>query len=138
MLNDLAPLPVQFLAQTYNTLLTPLLTLFSDTLSSLTSLIKRSLHKYTFLALSSYESLSALQPRWDQILKKRAAEVRRESNELKEGLNSLKGVCLRSFPEFLADIKMAGLPKGGPSTLDIGTGIADFTLTVRSIGRLGS
>ena len=56
--------------------------------------------------------------------------MRRESNELKEGLNSLKGVCLRSFPEFLADIKMAGLPKSGPPTLDIGTGIADFTLTV--------
>ena len=56
--------------------------------------------------------------------------MRRESNKLKEGLNSLKGVCLRSFPEFLADIKMAGLPKIGPPMLDIGTGIADFTLTV--------
>ena len=129
MLNNLAPLPDQFLSQTYNTFLTPLLTLFSNTLSSLTFLIKRSLHKYTFLALSSYEAQSALQPRSEQILKKRGAEVRRESNELKEGLNSLKGVCLRSFPEFLADIKMAGLPKSGPPTLDIGTGI-DFTLTV--------
>ena len=56
--------------------------------------------------------------------------MRRESNELKEGLNSLKGVCLRSFSEYLADIKMAGSPKNGPPMLDIGTRIAGFTLTV--------
>ena len=56
-----------------------------------TSLIKRSFHKYTFLVLSFYEALSDLQPRWDLILKKRGAEVRRESNKFKEGFNSLKG-----------------------------------------------
>jgi exocyst complex protein 7 len=38
----------------------------------------------------------------------------------------LRGVCLRSFPEFLADLKLAGLGKGG----EVGTGCADFTMTV--------
>ena len=42
-------------------------------------------------------------------------------------LHALRGVCLRSFPEFLADLKLAGMGKGG----EIGTGCADFTITVR-------
>lgn len=126
MLIELAPLPNQALGPTYNTLLTPLLTLFSNTISSLISLIKRSLHKYTFLALSSYESLSSLQPRWGELLQRRGMDARREKNELKDGLQALRGVCLRSFPEFLADIKLAAMGKGG----DISTGLADFTLKV--------
>ena len=124
---ELAPLPNQALGSTYNTLLTPLLTLFSNTLSSLISLIKRSLHKYTFLALSSFESLSSLQSRWDELLQRRGGNARREANELRDGLNALRAVCLRSFPEFLADVKLAAISKGG----DMGTGLADFTLTVR-------
>jgi exocyst complex protein 7 len=123
---ELAPLPNQALGPTYNTLLTPLLTLFSNTLSSLISLIKRSLHKYTFLALSSFESLSSLQPRWDELLQRCGTDARRETNELKDGLQSLRSVCLRSFPEFLADVKVAAISKGG----DTSTGLADFTLTV--------
>ncbi|KAG2739123.1 hypothetical protein P692DRAFT_20387525 [Suillus brevipes Sb2] len=52
LLAELAPLSSDTLiASTYDTLLTLLLTLFSDTLSSLTSLIKRSLHRYTLQAL---------------------------------------------------------------------------------------
>ena len=126
MLIELAPLPNQALGPTYNTLLSPLLTLFSNTISSLISLIKRSLHKYTFLALSSYESLSSLQPRWDELLQRRGMDARREKNELKDGLQALRGVCLRSFPEFLADIKLAAMGKGG----EVSTGLADFSLKV--------
>lgn len=105
-------------------LLTPLTTLFNTTLSSLSTLIKRSLHKYTFHALACYSALSAFQVRWDDLITRRAE---RKENELKEGLHALRGVCLRSFPEFLADLKLAGLGKGG----EIGTGCADFTITVR-------
>jgi hypothetical protein len=47
-------------------------------------------------------------------------------DELKDGLAALRGVCLRSFPEFLADVKVAAMSKGG----DTSTGLADFTLTV--------
>ena len=81
LLTDLTPLtdPTS-VALTYTTFLIPILTIFSNTLSSLTSLIKRSLHKYTFLALSSYAALSSLQPQWDRLL---ARERRRITNSKK-------------------------------------------------------
>jgi exocyst complex protein 7 len=126
LLTQLAPLPGQaHLPATYAALLTPLTTLFNTTLSSLSTLIKRSLHKYTFHALASYSVLSTCQDRWDDLITRRAE---RKENELKEGLHALRGVCLRSFPEFLADLKLAGMGKGGG---EIGTGCADFTITVR-------
>jgi exocyst complex protein 7 len=118
------------IASAYSTLLNPLLTLFSNTLTSVISLIKRSLHKYTFLALSSFASLSFLQPRWDNLLSRRlgsVSETRREANnELKDGLHALRAVCLRSFPEFLADVKLAAMGKGG----ELNTGLADVTTSV--------
>ncbi|KAI0297438.1 Cullin repeat-like-containing domain protein [Russula brevipes] len=87
LLIQLAPLPGQsHFTFAYITLLTPLTALFNTTLSSLSTLIKRSLHKFTFHALAYYSAL---------------------------------------FPEFLADIKLAGLGKGG----EIGTGCADYTIT---------
>lgn len=52
----------------------------------------------------------------------------RKENELKEGLHSIRASCLRSFPEFLADLRVAALGKGG----ELSTGLADFTLTVSS------
>ena len=125
LLTQLVPLPGQaHLPATYATLLTPLTTLFNTTLSSLSTLIKRSLHKFTFHALASYSALSMCQDRWDDLITRRAE---RKENELKEGLHALRGVCLRSFPEFIADLKLAGMGKGG----EIGTGCADFTITVR-------
>jgi exocyst complex protein 7 len=125
LLTLLAPLPGQpHLSSTYITLLIPLTTLFNTTLSSLTTLIKRSLHKYTFHALASYSALSVYQDRWDDLITRR---VERRDNELKEGLHALRGVCLRSFPEFIADLKLTGLGRGG----EIGTGCADFTISVR-------
>jgi exocyst complex protein 7 len=128
LLLELAPLQNQSFPSTYNTLLTPLLSLFSESVSSLIALIKRSLQKHAFLALSTFESLSALQPRWDVLLERRGADARRDRNELKEGLHALRAVCLRSFPEFLADVKLGALEKGGETS----TGLADFTITVRA------
>ena len=126
LLVQLAPLPSPtHLPATYAAFLTPLTSLFKSTLSSLSILIKRSLHKYTFHALASYSSLSVHQDRWDELITRRAE---RKENELKEDLHALRGVCLRSFPEFLADIKLAGLGRGG----EVGTGCADFTITVLS------
>ncbi|KAF8426818.1 Cullin repeat-like-containing domain protein [Boletus edulis BED1] len=103
------------LASTYDTLLNPLLTLFTDTLSSLTAIIKRSLHKYTFHALAAYSALSPFQSRWETIMTWRG-----------EG-----SVCLRTFPEFLADLKLAaaGPGKGG----ELGVSLADFTVSVNRI-----
>ncbi|TDL22018.1 hypothetical protein BD410DRAFT_771026 [Rickenella mellea] len=124
LLSELAPLPgSSILPTTFAILITPLGTLFSSTLSSLSALIKRSLHRHTFLALSTFNTLSTLQSRWDDTMLRRAG---RRENELKEGLHGLRGVCLRSFPEFLADIKLAAAPKAGG---EISVGIADITVS---------
>ena len=125
LLTELAPLnSPNALSSTYATLISPLTAFFTSTLGSLGSLIKRNLNKNTFLALYAYLSLSELQTPWTEIMSKRAD---RKDNELKEGLHSIRASCLRSFPEFLADMRLAGLGKGG----ETGTGLAEFTITVR-------
>ena len=129
LLNQRAPLsPPNLLSSTYSTLLTPLLGVFNNTLSSLIALIKKALHKHTFLALSAYEALLDLQLQWEDILTRRGADSR--GNELKEGLATLRAVCLRSFPEFLADLKLAGLGRGGEWA---STGVADFAISASSL-----
>ncbi|KDQ22999.1 hypothetical protein PLEOSDRAFT_62377 [Pleurotus ostreatus PC15] len=134
-LKDLSPLVGSaVLASTYTTLLNPISSLFGTTLQSLISFIKRSLHKHAFLALSSYEALISLKPRWDVVLSRRGSDPRGDSNDpFTDGLQSIRAVSLRSFPEFLADLKMASLGKGG----EVGTGLADFVIsTVQYLDRL--
>jgi exocyst complex component 7 len=110
---------------TFDDLIQPLIGIFQSTLNSFSALVKRSLTTYTFLALSAYSSLLALQSWWDDVMGKRAG---RRDNELKEGLHSLRGVCLRSFPEFLADIKLMGMRP--PEGQFLGTGVSDLTVNV--------
>lgn len=125
LLLTLAPLTAPAsINSTYTTLLNPLCTLFSSTLSSLSSLIKRDLSKYTPMALSLYSYLSAEQERWDQTMVRRAG---RRENELKDGLQSMRATCQRSFPEFLADIKLAANSSRG----ELSTGVIDTTMSVR-------
>lgn len=126
LLEELTPLSsTSSIASAYGTLMNPILSLFSTTLTSLISLIKRSLHKYTFLALASFEHLLSLQNRWDDILSLRSSN--KEMHEFKEGLLALRSQCLRSFPEFLVDIKMEAIPK---PNLDLSTGLAEFVVSV--------
>ncbi|GLB39391.1 putative exo70 exocyst complex subunit [Lyophyllum shimeji] len=135
LLTQLTPIAnPALLGSTYSTLLVPILTLFSTTLSSLVALIKKSLPKYTFLALSAYESMLSQQSQWDDLLSRRGNETRKDTNELKEGLHTLRAVCLRSFPEFLADLKLGALGRGGEL---VTTGLADFAIsTVKYMERL--
>ncbi|KAI0784074.1 Cullin repeat-like-containing domain protein [Abortiporus biennis] len=129
LLKELSPLPGP-VESTFAKLIAPLATLFANTISSLGSLIKRSLHKYTFLALAAYANLSASQAAWDDIMVRRAG---RKQNELKEGLHAIRASCLRSFPEFIADIKTAALGKGA----EVGTGLIDFAIsTVEYLERM--
>ncbi|CAK5272103.1 unnamed protein product [Mycena citricolor] len=134
LIKELSPLSSpNAVATSYNTLLNPILALFSTTLTSLVALIKRSLSKHAFLALAANEALLTLQDQWDVLLARRGSE-NAKSNELKDGLGTLRGVCLRSFPEFLADIKMASLSKGGSDT---STATADFVVSaVKYLERL--
>jgi len=131
LLKDLIPLTVpSAIASTYAALITPLISLFTSTLTSLSSLIKRSLHKYTLLALSIYSCLAAQQARWEEVMCSRA---NRENNDLKEGLQGIRASCQRSFPEFLADIKIAASSSRG----ELSTGVIDVTIsTVEYLERL--
>lgn len=133
LLTQLAPLSNQYLlSSTYRALLFPMLKLFNAILNSFATLIKKSLPKYTFLALSAYEVLSGLLLRWDEILAR--MDGPKHSNELKDGLQNLRGLCLRSFPEFLADIKLGAMGRGGEL---ITTGLADFSIsTIKYLERL--
>jgi len=118
------------IASSYNTLLNPILVMFSTTSTSLVAFIKRSLHKYGFTALSAYESLLSLQPLWDEMAGLRGSDGRKESNEFRDTLESIKNLCLRLFPEALADVRLPSMSgKGG----DTNTGLADTTTNVREI-----
>jgi exocyst complex component 7 len=85
--------------------------------------------QYVFLAFSTYTELSFLQGRWDETMRQRPG---RKQNELAEGLHSMRAICLRSFPELVADIKTAGQLQVGTSgkPVEIGFGIAPITASV--------
>ncbi|KAI0030280.1 Cullin repeat-like-containing domain protein [Vararia minispora EC-137] len=122
LLTQLVPLQdAKSLSSTFSSLLNPILLLFSTTFSSLTALIKRALHKHTFLALSAYSAISVAQARWEKLI---AVRADRHENELRDALGGIKAVCLRSFPEFLADVKLASVGKTSETT-----GLADFTVS---------
>lgn len=105
--------------------MTPLLNLFSTTISSLTALIKRSLRTHTFLALSSLNALSFYVSQWDNAVLPGKSGSSGRKDELRDAINSIRALCLRSFPEMLADIKTAAVPRG-----EVGTGVADVTQQV--------
>jgi len=115
------------IASAFGALLAPILDLFNQVLSQIITLTKKSLQKYGFLALSAYENLQSLQRHWDDLFSRRSVEYALEKNELKDGLQNLRGLCLRSFPEFLADIKLASSSRGS----DTNTKLTDFTVSVR-------
>lgn len=134
LLADLAPLTsTQLIAQAYAALLTPILGLVSGTIAALMTLIKRSLQKYAFLALSTYEALLRLHPKWEGLLALRDNNSKSEAgnNEVKDGLNSLRGVCLRSFPEMIADLKSAAMSKSYAGLAEYTGAVTDFTQSVR-------
>ncbi|KAG6819844.1 hypothetical protein H0H93_008047 [Arthromyces matolae] len=135
LLSQLTPIAsTSLLASSFATLLTPILKLFSSTVTSLVNLVKRSLPKYTYLALAAYETMLSMQSQWDELLSRRSSESRKDVNEIKDGMQAIRGVCLRSFPEFLADLKLGAMGRGGELMT---TGLADFILsTVRFMEKL--
>lgn len=60
----------------------------------------------------------------------RRGEGRRDTNELRDGLNSVRSMCLRTFPECLADLKLAGTGTGPGRGGELGVSLADFTVSV--------
>ena len=114
---NLPPLP-NSVPQTFASLLNPIVTLFANTLNNLSSTIKRALQKHTFLALSAYGELASCQSQWDNVMR----SASRKENELKDGLQTLRSTMLRSFPEFLVDIKTAAIDAN-----EMGSGTAPIT-----------
>ncbi len=47
-------------------------------------------------------------------------------------MHSVRAICLRAFPELLAEIKMAGMIHVDRS-IDAGSGVAAITLTVSNV-----
>jgi exocyst complex protein 7 len=107
---------------TYATLLAPVNSLLTTTLTLLINLVKSNLNKHVFLALAAYEELSTVQTVWGDIQKLSG----KKENELKETLVTLRGVCLRSFPEFLLDVR--GL--GTKTNIEFGTAVHETTKMV--------
>lgn len=113
----------------FETMSRPLVSAFSSSLSTLSSLVKRNLQSNIFMALAVYSSLSEVQEQYTEILLRRTG---RKDNDLSTGIHALRGLCIRSFPELLLEIKTPAMspPTATPGRGEIGTGIADVTVMV--------
>lgn len=131
LLKRLAPLqsPTD-IASTFASLTQPLINVFTSVITSIQNLTKRSVRKHLHLAFSTYAELTALQGRWDDVIRQPA---NRKQNELADSLHSLRALCLRIFPEVIADIKIASSAAVSTAArpFEIGTGIAPITRSVR-------
>ena len=58
----------------------------------------------------------SLQPHWNDLLARRGQDHAEDKNEFKEGLLALRALCLRSFPEFLADLKLGATARGSDTS----------------------
>lgn len=115
------------LATHFGNLLNPLVSLLNTTVTSLVAFSKRSLQKYGFLVLSAYEALLELQPTWDEVSSLRvSSDTRKEANEYKDILQVVRSVCIRMFPETLADIKLSSAGRAG----DTSTALLDASMEV--------
>ncbi|KAF9261301.1 hypothetical protein L218DRAFT_961600 [Marasmius fiardii PR-910] len=134
LLADLSPLTgSSVLASSYSSLLKPVLLLLSNNVSSLIATIKGSLQKYGFIALSAYESLIGLQDVWDDVSSRKASDGRKGSDEFKDTLQSIRSLCIRLFPECLADIKLGATSRAS----DINVDLMDSSVSaVQFLGRL--
>ncbi|KAJ3566509.1 hypothetical protein NP233_g6959 [Leucocoprinus birnbaumii] len=120
LLKELSPLPSSdVIASSYGILLSPILSLFSTVLGQMTALIKKSLQKYNFLALSAYDALLQQQPAWEEVLSRRSSEYLDDKNEFRDGLQTLRQICLRSFPEFLVDLKLGANSRESDTSVKI-------------------
>lgn len=102
-------------------------------LATLQATIKKNLLGHVWLALQLWTSLAQLQPVWDDVIRLRAG---RKENELSEIVHSIRGACLRSFPEFILEVRQAGNPPPSAKLAELGTGVADVTKMVSGFVRV--
>ncbi|OCF55156.1 hypothetical protein L486_07267 [Kwoniella mangroviensis CBS 10435] len=123
--------PSTLLLRTLSSPIEILLRILQPTINS----IKKSLSSQTFIALDLYTSLSSIQQSWENILTKclnmtqtslSIMEVKEVLTVLNQPVSTLRSLCLRSFPEFLVDIRTTRID----STLT--SSIADITYSTLS------
>jgi exocyst complex protein 7 len=117
--------PAKSLASIFN----PSLNLFEDVLTSQIATIKKSLAASTFYAFGLYQTLLQHENDWQEV----TAELDFDPpvpTLLAETANTLRGTCLRSFPEVLVDIRTSHSSAKGDSS-----STADVTYRVRSCVR---
>ncbi|KAF8318713.1 hypothetical protein DL93DRAFT_2132943 [Clavulina sp. PMI_390] len=120
--------PIQYpsaLSTTFGLIMQSMVSVFQSIFSAFTALAKRSVRRYLQLAFSTYTELSALQGRWDEVVRQRAG---RKQNELADSLHSLRAICLRIFPEAIADIKMA-LNNPQAKAMETNTAVASVVIS---------
>ncbi|KDN37796.1 hypothetical protein RSAG8_09951, partial [Rhizoctonia solani AG-8 WAC10335] len=115
--------------ETFDIITRPLVSVFSSSLSTLNSLVKKNLQSNIFMALAIYSSLSNSQERYTDIMLRRTG---RKDNDLSTGIHSLKGVCIRSFPELLLEIKTPAMSPPTATPVDI---ISTLISTVNTLSR---
>ena len=126
VLQELSPFSsAALMVPTFGTPLTPILKVFNAILVALATLVKKSLHLYTLLALSVFGGLLLLQNHSEDLLSRRGPD-KIDNNVLRDAIQSLRTLCHHSFPEFLADVEL-GATSRGPDTSTKDTG---FTLLV--------
>ncbi|KAG8960854.1 hypothetical protein FRC00_014009 [Tulasnella sp. 408] len=125
-LERLALLPTIVDQTTFASLIAPLLGMATSMLSTVQSSIKKSLLTHVWFGIGLFGALASLQPAWDDVMRLRAG---RDENELADWNHALRGVCLRSFPEFLLEIKQAG----ASVRRELGTGVADISKQVPDV-----
>ena len=69
------------------------------------------------VALLAYDALLQQQHPWEEVLLRRGSEYLDNKNELRDGPQILRQICLRSFPEFLVDLKL------GANNCDLDTSV---------------
>ncbi|THU94691.1 hypothetical protein K435DRAFT_860320 [Dendrothele bispora CBS 962.96] len=117
LLVELSAIPGQA-GPSYTLLLHSVLAMFGTTSTLLVTLVKRSLHKYGFVALTSVGGGREAE---------RVGRGRKESNEFRDALQTIKSLCLRLFPEVLADVKLPPSMASANKFGDRNTGLADTT-----------
>jgi len=114
-------------------MLAPILKSFHSVFTQLLTLFKKALHKYNFVALSAYDGLLSLQPLWNDLLSRQGQDHAEDKNEIKDGMLAPRAICLRSFPEFLADLKMGATTRGSDASIKL----MNFTvLTIKYIEKI--
>ena len=93
----------------------------------LLTLIKKALYKYKFVALSVYNGLLSLQSHRNDLLSRRGTDHwhAEDKNEFKDGLLALRALCLRSFPEFVANLKIGPMARRSETS----TKLMNFTVS---------